>query len=66
LSALVPGMAKEKSKMIHICSSEMLSLFTNTNAWDHLSTVLIKFVFRSSIFAYIFNTIKFVKKFIFI
>jgi hypothetical protein len=47
IDAFVPGMAKEDSKMICIFLNEIPSLYTNSNISDHLSTVVIKFVFQS-------------------
>jgi hypothetical protein len=53
IDALVPGMAKENSKMIcmYVCMllNEMPSLCTNSNTSEHHSTVLMKFVFHSLI-----------------
>jgi hypothetical protein len=49
IDALVPGMAKDNSKMICMFLDEMLLLGTNLNASDHLSPVVIKFVFQSLI-----------------
>jgi hypothetical protein len=47
VAALVPGMAKENSKMS--CFLMKLSLHTNSDISDHLSKVVNDFVFHSSI-----------------
>jgi hypothetical protein len=54
LSPLVPGAVKEKSEMVCIFSNEMLSLYTNSNDWDHFSTLSIKFILCSSFLLFIF------------
>jgi hypothetical protein len=49
IAALVPGMAKENSKMSCAFFNEKQSLHTNSNISDHLSKVVSYFVFHSSI-----------------
>jgi hypothetical protein len=48
-AALVPGMAKENSKMSRLFFNEIHSLHTNSDISDHLSKVVRDFVFHSSI-----------------
>jgi hypothetical protein len=49
IDALVPGMAKENSKIIYMFLNEMPSRCINSNTSDHLSTLVIKIVFQSLI-----------------
>jgi hypothetical protein len=49
IAALVPGMAKENSKMSCVFFNEVHSLWTNANISDHLSRVVSDFAFHSSI-----------------
>jgi hypothetical protein len=54
--------------MICMFLNEMPSLCTNSNTSDHLSTVVIKFIFQSTHFVltYVCNMTKFVTKLIFV
>jgi hypothetical protein len=49
IAAIVPGMAKENSKMGCVFLNEIHSLRTNSNISDHRSQVVRDFVFHSSI-----------------
>jgi hypothetical protein len=49
IAALLPGNAKENSKMSCVFFNEIYSLRTNSNISDHLSKVVSDFVFYSSI-----------------
>jgi hypothetical protein len=49
IAALVPGKAKENSKMSCVFYNKIYSLRTNSNISDHLSKVVCDFVFYSSI-----------------
>jgi hypothetical protein len=49
VAALVPGMAKENSKKSFILFNEIHSLRTDVNISDHLSKVVIDFVFHPTI-----------------
>jgi hypothetical protein len=49
VAALVPGMAKENSKMSCVFFNEIHSLRTNSNISDHLSKFVSDFEFYSSI-----------------
>jgi hypothetical protein len=55
VAALVPGMAKENSKMSCMFFNEIHSLHANLNISDHLSKVVSDFVFIHSGFTYICN-----------
>jgi hypothetical protein len=48
IAALVPGMAKENSKMSYLFFNEVHSLCTN-NISDHLPEVVSDFIFHSSV-----------------
>jgi hypothetical protein len=48
IAALIPGMAKENSKMICVFLNETHSLRINSNISDHLSQFVSDFVFHSS------------------
>jgi hypothetical protein len=49
IAALVPGMAKENSKISYVFFNEIHSFRTNLNISDHLSKVVSDFIFHSSI-----------------
>jgi hypothetical protein len=49
IAALVPGMAKENSKISCVFFNEIHALRTNLNISDHLSKVVSHFVFHSSV-----------------
>jgi hypothetical protein len=49
IAALVPGMAKETSKMSCVLFNEIHSIHTNSNISDHLSKLVSDFVLHSSI-----------------
>jgi hypothetical protein len=49
IAALVPGMAKENSKLSHVLFNEIHSLRTNSYISDHFSKVVSDSVFHSSI-----------------
>jgi hypothetical protein len=49
VAALVPGMAKENSKMSCVFFNKIHLLCTNSNISDYLSEVVSDFVFHSSI-----------------
>jgi hypothetical protein len=49
VAALVPGMAKEDSKISYVFFNDVHSLRINSNISDHVSKVVSDFVFHSTI-----------------